>query len=414
MKSVFSVFLVTAILIFCIGCDRSSDGEEYKAASSTVNYPYMKAMWLSQYDLVDVYTENGQQRDRTDFIVKIEVILKKVVDIGVNTLIVQVRPFGDSFYPSEYYPLSSYAVGAYGNKASYDPFSIIVERAHALGISVHAWINPLRLMKDGEIGMIGEEYKIKQWYDRDVGDIISSVSGRLYLNPAYCEVRNLICNGVREIIELYPVDGIHIDDYFYPTTEESFDSTAYRRYVNGGGTMDLADFRRDQINSLVREIYSTVKSSDENILFGVSPSGVMSNNYNLLYADVAKWCSEEGYLDYLCPQIYFGFEHSSCAFDKVCDEFSDIVKKGNVRLIVGLSLGKAESEYDPYAGEGKYEWRDNKDILRRSYLYAKATANCSGICLFSYRLFYDPLSGNEVEETLAERQGLVPLLLSEK
>ena len=255
MKRVFTILLAVVLSLGTMGCVQIPDDGSLEAVSGAVNYPYMKAMWLSQYDLVDVYTENGKQRERTDFIEKIETILDKVVDMGINTLIVQVRPFGDSFYPSAYYPLSSYAVGAYGNKGDYDPFGIIIERAHRLGLSVHAWVNPLRLMKDGEIGMIGYEYPIRQWHDSALGDMISSVSGRLYLNPAYKEVRELICNGIREIIELYSVDGIHIDDYFYPTTDDSFDHAVYSRYVGNGGSLDLASFRRDQINRLIKEIY---------------------------------------------------------------------------------------------------------------------------------------------------------------
>ena len=136
----------------------------------------------------------------------------------------------------------------------------------------------------------------------------------------------------------------------------------------------------------------------------------MSNNYKLLYADVERWCREDGFTDYICPQIYFGFEHSTCAFDKVCDEFSSMIKNENVRLVIGMSLGKAASGYDAYAGDGKYEWTRYKDVLRRSFLYTVSLDNCSGISLFSYQHFFDPISGLEIESTAEERKGLIPLI----
>lgn len=411
MKRLIAVILLLLILMNTVGCDKNGEeSNEYNA----LNYPYMKAMWISQYDLVDIYTEGGRQRDIADFTMRICEVLENVCEIGVNTVIVQVRPFGDSFYPSEYYPMSSCVVGSYGANADYDAFEIILEQAHNRGLSVHAWVNPLRAMRRDEIKWVSCDYKIRQWYDLSLGDVVSDVSGRLYLNPAYEKVRSLICDGVSEILEKYNVDGIHIDDYFYPTTDEEFDEIAYLDYLNRGGELALGDFRREQINLLVRSMYNTVKNKNPGVLFGVSPSGVMKNNYDLLYADVAKWCSTDGYLDYICPQIYFGFEHSTCAFDRVCDEFDSMVKNSNVKLIIGMSLGKASSEYDQYAGEGKYEWRDNKDILRRSFMYTLGLKHCAGVSLFSYQYFYDPISGTENTSTDDERKSLIPVFQSKK
>ena len=410
MKAFLTVFAVLALTVLLLGCVSHEECEQNNKKYVAVNHSYMKAMWLSQYDLVDIYTHGGSQRDKNDFEKRIEGILDNVVSLGINTVIVQVRPFGDSIYPSDVYPMSAISVGAYGKKATYDSFAIIVEQAHLRGLSVHAWINPLRLMRPDEIEYIDGRYAVRKWYDKSLGDMVSIVSGRLYLNPAYQSVRDLICEGIREIIDLYPVDGIHIDDYFYPTTDEDFDKIAYRNYFLSDGKMELAEFRREQVNSLVKQIYSTVKSANDSVLFGISPSGVMSNNYKLLYADVERWCREDGFTDYICPQIYFGFEHSTCAFDKVCDEFSSMIKNENVRLVIGMSLGKAASGYDAYAGDGKYEWTRYKDVLRRSFLYTVSLDNCSGISLFSYQHFFDPISGLEIESTAEERKGLIPLI----
>ena len=136
----------------------------------------------------------------------------------------------------------------------------------------------------------------------------------------------------------------------------------------------------------------------------------MSNNYNKLYADVVEWCGNEGYVDYICPQVYFGFEHATCDFVKVCNEFSDMVKTDSVRLIIGMTLGKALSEYDPNAGEGKHEWRDNKDVLLRELEYARDMSKCKGVSYFCYQYFFDPLTGKPVSGTAEEVSKILPLL----
>lgn len=420
MKKAFCLVL-TALLLLC-----SCNGEAKAPSVSTgapevqlvkgykaTNYSYMKAIWLSQYDLSPVLTDRGKQRDRQSFKKLMGRMLDNVRSLGLNTVIVQVRPFGDSFYPSEYFPMSAYAVGDYGNEASYDQLELIVEMAHLRGLSIHAWINPLRAMREDELPKIDDGYAVKAWYEMHESDMVSAVSGRLYINPAYSEARELVFNGVSEIVRNYDVDGVHIDDYFYPTTDESFDGKAYAEYISGGGRLCLADFRRKQIDLLVNGIYSAVKKENDSVVFGVSPSGVMKNNYEMLYADVEKWCAEEGYVDYICPQVYFGFEHSTCAFDKVCNEFSKIVKNNNVRLVIGMTLGKAEAEYDQYAGEGKYEWRDNKDVIRRSLEHVSKLDKCGGISFFSYQHFYHPVSGIENEKTAEEREAFLPIIKAE-
>lgn len=414
------ICVIVAFAIALQSCISFGDASEVNVDSTNdpptkyaaVNYENVKAMWLSQYDLLPVYTDRGEQRNESDFRERIKGILANVRALGINTVFVQVRPFADSFYLSEIYPVSSYVSGGYGKDVSYDPFSIIVEEGHALGLSVHAWINPLRAMKETEIESIADGYKIKEWYNDPTkkGRYIVSVSGRWYLNPAYDEVRALVASGASEIARLYDVDGVHIDDYFYPTTDESFDLYSYQLYKSRGGELSLADFRRENINSLVKELYAAVKSENESMLFGVSPAGNMKNNYNELYADVAVWCENEGYVDYLCPQLYFGFEHSTCAFDKLCREFSEMIKADGIKLIFGMSLGKARSGYDQYAGDGKYEWRDNKDILYRQLKYTETVENCSGVSYFCYQYFYDVLTGEKVEETSAEVDKFIPLL----
>ena len=383
-----------------------------------LNYSDFKAMWLSQYDLNKVYCSGSKQRSEESFTKYMVQILENVKSVGINTIIVQVRPNADSMYPSEYYPMSIYVVGSYGNEADYDPFEIIVEKAHELGLSVQAWINPLRGMSDANITKIPEKYQIRRWYNDKVtkGKQLVLKSGTWYLNPAYEDVRQLIIDGAREILEKYDVDGLHMDDYFYPTTDTSFDSAAYNQYLSGGGKQSLANWRRANLNALVSGLWNMVKQHNPELLFGISPAGNFNTVYDSHYADIYEWCSKQGYIDYICPQAYFGLEHGSYDFVKVVSKYHSMIKTDSVKLIVGMTLGKAFSaskgETDKYAGSGAREWIENKDVLKRELERTKDFEKCTGVAYFCYQYFFDPISGVQVSGTLKERQNFLPVLQS--
>ena len=405
MKNRFWIILMLTVLIFAaviyaisatnrdnIGnnntnttLQKSYDKEKY----TSLNYKDVKAIWLSQFDMRYIYTDGEVQRERENYSERVRGVIKNVKSLGINTVYIQLRPCGDSIYPSELFPASKYVSGDYGQNTRYDAFEIFLREAHAEGLSVHGWINPLRCMTENEIIKISDDYLIKKWYNERT--MLVKVGDRLYLNPAKSEVRELICAGVGEIIERYDVDGIHIDDYFYPTTEEYFDAPEYAEHISRGGILTLAEFRREQINTLVRDIYATVKKRNRTVLFGVSPGGNIDRNYNELYADVSLWCASDCYIDYICPQIYFGLEHETHPFDDVCEDFSQMASAKNVKLIIALTLEKAYNGYlgetDSWAGTGKEEWIHSKDILRRCLEYTKTLDGCEGVAFFSYRLF---------------------------
>ena len=212
------------------------------------------------------------------------------------------------------------------------------------------------------------------------------------------------------------MDGIQIDDYFYPTTDKDFDKKSYSEYQKSGGKLSLSDFRRNNINLLIKDIYKAVKETKSEAIFGVSPSGNNKRNYEELYADVSLWCKESEYIDYLCPQIYFGFEHTTHSFDQICDEFSNMVTADNVDLYIGITLDKAalgsDGIQDTYAGNGKYEWIENKNIIARSLMYCDNTNNCDGIAIFSYQHFFDAETNSENKKTAEEIENLLPVLKS--
>ncbi len=376
------------------------------------NYDDMKAVWLSQFDLNAIYTNNGSQRSESDYRKRIITVIDNMQKCGFNTLIVQTRPYADSFYPSEICPPSKYVTGSYSKNFTYDPVKILIEEAHKRSLSVQGWINPLRAMTPTEINAVSNEYIIKKWYldSTKKGLYVVEVNKRLYLNPAYKEVRKLIVDGVDEMLNLYDFDGIHMDDYFYPTTDTSFDQKAFNDYRDGGGKLSLKSFRYEVLNRLVKDIYDKVKEYDETLLFGISPQGNMSNATDVTLADVKEWCSKEGYIDYICPQIYFGFEHQTQAFDKVCLQWQNIIKTPKVKLMIGMTLGKALSKTDQWAGTGKLEWANNSDILKRCLEYTLTLDKCRGVAFFCYQYFYEPASEIEIIETKTERDNFIPVL----
>ena len=381
-----------------------------------LNHAVMKACWLSQYDLVGVMrvSSGGKytQRPQADFTARARVILQNLKDMGFNTVIIQARPFGDSFYPSDYYPWSDYVTGTMGKTPDYDPFAVLVEEAHLRGLSVHAWINPIRGMKEALITSVPARYKLRQWYDDPAarGDKILVEGGLWYLNPAHADVRALIAAGAAEVVRKYHVDGVHMDDRFYPTTAASFDAAAYARYREGGGTLPLKDFRLDCFNRVVSGIYSAVKKENPLVLYGVSPDANISRDYSVHYADVRTWCAKPGYIDYICPQIYYGMEHQGHPFTATAKEWSGLIQTPGVRLVAGMTLGKTISEYDQWAGTGAYEWRDHKDVLARCVRSLPGIGHLWGVSLFSYQYLYDPVTGAARADTAREVANLLPVL----
>ena len=366
-----------------------------------------KGLWLSQFDLQSIYSAGSSQRSEADFRKRMEQVLDNTVKDGFNTVVLQLRPNADSIYPSDVYPPSKYAVGSYAGDFQYDPVAIVVELCKERNLSVHGWINPMRGMTEDEIKQVDDKYLIKQWYNDKTkkGDYIVFVNKNWYLNIAHPEVRKLICDGAAEILARYEMDGVHMDDYFYPTTDASFDAKAYNAYKKDGGTLDLAGWRKESLSTLVAELYATVKTHDLRALFGISPAGNINTVMNSHYADVMTWCANPGYIDYIMPQVYFGFEHASWAFDKTCKIWQDIIDTEYVTLIVGMSFGKALSGVDNYAGAaGKDEWTRHKDIMVRSLKHTETLELCKGVTVFCYQYLWDRGNGTIIPATKQEHE----------
>ena len=354
---------------------------------SALNYSEQKGIWISYLE----YSSAMMNKSAKAFRSTIGEYFDNVKALSFNTVYVQVRAFGDAYYRSELFPTGDRYNGTIGAKLSYDPLEIMVEEAHSRNLSVHAWINPMRLMTDSQMKSLSDLYTIKKWYNdsEKCGKYIVKSDGRWYLNPAYPEVEKLISDGISEIVSGYDVDGIQIDDYFYPTTAASFDSAAYKA---SGTAKSLSSWRTDNINDMVKRMNKTVHSANPSVLFGISPQGSVSNNYDTLYADVKTWCSSSGYCDYILPQVYFGFDNAALPYEDTIALWSSMTSSGNVKLVIGLA-GYKIGAADAYAGtNGKNEWINNSDILSRQMKAAKKLGNYGGVAIFRYGSIFEPES----------------------
>lgn len=346
----------------------------------TLNFSEIKGIWISYIELSEMLTGQSESAFRKN----IGTAYDNIAGLGLNTVYVHVRSHGDAYYRSELFPTSKYVSGTLGKASDFDPLEVMLEEAHKRGLSFQAWINPLRCCSESELLALSG-YKINDFAD---GKRAVAVNGNYYLNPAYDEVIDYIARGAAEIAVNYDVDGLHIDDYFYPTTDSSFDSAAYSQ----SGFDTISAFRLANCDKLVSGIYSAVKSANSSALFSVSCQGSVENNYNQMYADVKKWCSNSGYLDYVMPQIYYGFNNSTQPYEKCASQWNDMAQSGGIPLVVGLSVSKVGLE-DVWAGAGKTEWITDENILARQIRYALELRSYGGVCLYSYRSVFAPEAG---------------------
>ena len=392
------------------GSVAESEAEYYETEErEVINYERLKGIWVSQFDMADVYVKNGAQRAETEARVMINRIVSTIYEKGFNTVFLQIRPYGDSFYKSRIYPSSRFVAGEYGKDPSYDVIEIFIEECHALSISVQAWINPMRLTTPKEMEKISSEYAVRRMYD--AGELVE-YEGRLYLDPARGDALAMILDGAKEALETHGFDGLHIDDYFYPTQDESFDKATF---ASSGGR-SLEKFRINNINRLVKGLYDVTKSVDERLSFGVSPAGNLDSVLKKYSADVYEWCKTEGYVDYILPQLYFGLEHGVCPFDKEAEKWADIIKSPSVSLYIGMTLGKAVAGYDGEEDKwastdaGKREWIDHKDVLARCMAFLDGWGKSDGFCFFCLQYFIDPVSGEPNVKSAAEEAGITVYL----
>ena len=329
-----------------------------------------RAVWVPSVINLDFPSRQGLSAESLKR--EIDSIVNRSAEIGLNAIIFQVRPTGDAFYESKIFPWSHWLSGTQGEGIpGFDPLAYWIEAAHAQNIELHAWLNPYRIIhtvtNSSDPSTLSPENPVYQrpelavrWTDRN---------GRqgLFLDPGLPEARQLIIDGISEILVGYNIDGIHIDDYFYPGTNFD-DAVTFERYGNG---MDLDDWRRENVNTLIQEIQVTIRGHNEyhgtNVRWGISPSAIWKNNgidplgvpvpstfesYNLLYADTRRWVLEE-WVDYINPQIYWYIGFETADFEAILDWWVELCMDTDVDLYVGHAAYREFERDQPPHWEGE-------------------------------------------------------------
>ncbi len=303
---------------------------------------------------------------------QVEQVIDNLTHVGLNAVFLHVRSHSDSLYPSDLFPWSVYING--GNGVDYDPLALFVQLAHQKGVAVHAWVNPYRISK-GTLTDLTPEHPAYPW--REDGNHVVEIDEGVYYNPSSAQVRTLVLDGVREVLEQYDVDGIHYDDYFYPTTDEEFDRVAYHQYCDRTDhPLPLAEWRRNQVNLLIAGTYQLSRQYD--VMFGVSPAADVDKNYHSLYADVAAW-AQGGYVDYLCPQLYFGFNYpdEKFRFKNLLQTWETLAQ--STPLYIGIASYKVGTE-----DAGSKEWITATDVLARETELIASSKVADGVCIYHY------------------------------
>lgn len=363
----------------------SSQSAENTGENSRLPEEEVRGLWVSYIDL----NMSGTDYSKQSFESKFDQIVETALENGLNTLIVQVRPFADALYDSDYFPTSHVVFETQGAELTYDPLEYMCSAAHDKGMRIEAWINPYRVKTTDFPKTLSDDNP----YVKNPNLGVVTDTG-IYFNPAFPEVTELICNGVREILEKYPVDGIQFDDYFYPTEDKSFDSEAYNEYYSsqldkGEEAMSLEDWRIENVNSMLREVYKTVHETSDTAVFGISPQGNLSNNAKLS-ADVVTWCTTEGYADYICPQIYFSLDNPALTFEDALQDWLDLDFAPGVQLYAGLAGYKAGTDADSGT------WLDRDDIIKTQIEIVR-DADLDGFILYSYNSLISEESAKEIE-----------------
>lgn len=351
--------IVTMILLMLyIMIPTVEEGKQERTIQKEIRGVFISYIELQTYIKNKTYNES---------INNIENIVKNLKQNNFNTIYLQVRSHMDSIYDSDLFPVSKNII--LKNNESYDVLEKFIEISKKENISIYAWVNPYR---------IGNNYNKESKYYSMVKDDIKNVNGVYYLNPASNNTTNLIVDGIKEIVKKYEVKGILFDDYFYPSKDIDIEE-----YNSENKSITIEEYRLNNINKMVKKVNKEIKNINKNIEFGISPDANIDNDYNKEYADVKRWGEESEYVDFLMPQIYYGFENETKPFEVVLEEWKNIVKNKNIKLLVALAFYKT-GKIDNYAKKGENEWINNNDIIKREVLMIREKQNINGFSMFRY------------------------------
>jgi uncharacterized lipoprotein YddW (UPF0748 family) len=267
----------------------------------------------------------------------------------------------------------------------------MVNVAHSYGLRIEAWINPYRVTSSTtNYNKLSPKNPARKWHNKkSTRRNVLSYNGKLFYNPSKASVRKLIVNGVTEIVTRYNVDGIHMDDYFYPSFSRSnvkkvFDAKEYNASSMKAQGKSIKYYRRAQVNLLVKQIHDAIKAVKPNVTFGISPAGDPSELLSSYahYVDYRTWMKSTAYIDYICPQIYWGFTHSLTKFDAITNKWVAASQGSPVKLYIGVGVYKAGYKVGSNSREKK-EWKSDTAILKKQVLYGRSKG-VDGFAFFDY------------------------------
>ena len=356
--------------------------------ASSPKYEF-RAVWIATVNNIDWPSAKNLTTDQQKqaFIN----ILNQQQKMGMNAVIVQIRPSADAFYQSKYEPWSEFLTGKQGVAPTpfYDPLAFMIEETHKRGMEFHAWINPYRAVF-GTASSVAANHITKQhpeWFLK-YGD-------KKYFNPGLPEVMRYLTNVVTDIIRRYDVDAIHMDDYFYPYRIAGKEFPDYQAYIQYGNGLSQDAWRRSNCDSVVKMIHNAILDYKPLIKFGISPFGVWRNSsvdargsytkagqtcYDDLYADILLWL-QKGWIDYIAPQLYWEIGNRLCDYTTLLNWWSN--NSYGKQLYIGHGIYRAVEK--PTSA-----WRDPNEIPNEIKLL-RADANVQGSVFYSSKyLLYNP------------------------
>lgn len=380
-KAICAIVLIVSLLC---GCVTPAPND----SAATAKKEYIKGVWFSYLELDTMLSG--------DFKAEFNTALTNCKSLFITDIFVQIRPFCDALYESQYFPLRETAADK-----EFDILQFMIDAAHQKGIRFHAWINPYRVSRNSDVGALPEASPAYKWLHSDSEEEknnLLSCDG-IYLNPASAAARRLVIDGVRELLGKYNVDGIHFDDYFYPSAEESIDEVSYAAYcAEAKAPLGRSDWRRANVNALISGVYTAIKFYNKDIVFSISPAASVENNYNKLFADVGAWV-ESGCVDMLIPQLYFGLQYpvEEYRFENLLKVWKAVANRGNATLVIGLAPYKIGTDAEP----DREEWNNNPTLLKKQTDICVEDDVVGGHIFYSYSsLFSDSPQNTAAREAL--------------
>lgn len=380
LSNYFWLFAVAALLLN--SCSKSSNGggtptpePEPPVTPTGLVFPKkeMRAVWMTtawgiDWPMTD-YSQAGQKQKYIQY-------LDKFKQMNINTIYFQVRAMGDAYYASAYEPWATSITGTRGKDPGYDVMKFLIEEAHARGIEFHAWMNPYRIATRA-----GTSAAYPALHSSINGSwVIDHEKIQIY-NPARPEVRQRIADIVKELISKYDVDGVHLDDYFYPDPASAgvmiSDQADFQTY--GAGFANIASWRRSNVDKAIEGIYKTIVATKPAVVFSISPAASKDYNYNTLFADLAKWC-QEGWVDVLIPQLYQEIGNKSNDFQANLSIWSQFSYKA--ALVIGHGFYKFGDPLQGAAFQSTVE-------LEKQFEMAKKNAKVVGSTMYSAKYILD-------------------------